>query len=567
MEWSLLRRSVLNQGRLGAVGSSVIPPAEQSGTALSLETHTYMLPSGVHTETKEGETYQVGSETVSERKVYHTADLGWVAGTDVSSDVTDFINNTVSAGDQLIVDAFYKISGSGYTFPAGFTMTGGLSNKAAGFECIDGIQAVADYYGETINNDAVFEVGANTRIENLRLTQATFDPLTLLGGGIKEAWFKVDGVDNFTFLNNWSDCVGWNCVSLEGSDNAYFEGNYFDSLKAGINISGGDNLRFIRNVWTGGYIARNIGDTANQVFGDGIKTIEYSEALTNPIVTGNLFFDGQRDAIDTTGGFKDATVSGNAFQSLTAIDIKSQYDDSSTPSVIVENTGISITGNCFVSSLIVLTTEFLENYSYDADMLVQDINSSGNYFLGGDGASAWLFKDCQDVSSNGDYYDGVRVLKMSATHASPFGLQFDSVNWNKGVNNEIQLNDSGVTSSELNFTRGHLTDNTYANNQLIETTSGTWVISGLMTTEVSMSVTRIFWPTTIASYSASVDTPQVVDVWADGEETPDLNTVTNAESATGVTVDETMTPADITTIVDWIIAYGAQRKTDFTGAF
>lgn len=338
----------------------------------------------------------------------HTSDLGWIPGENVTAKMQTLISS-LQNGDTVVFDGFYRLAGN-YRLNTlnNITFRGGV------FDCLDGLPELAIKNGLPLNTEPIFEVGNNFTAEGVTFTQGKINPLLLLGGGNKTG-IRAQEKSAVTFTNLVSDCIGWTFISLRNTPGAVVKGCTFDSLKDCIYLVGAcDNIVVSDNLFTGGYTARNLNNTADQIFFDGVKTVHVSgRGPRNAIITENKFINILRDCIDTTGGLKDGIISHNVMKNagITCLDLKSLYN---SPADIangpLENTGVRFECN-YVSDIpsnaLVVTTEWTLP-SPDPSFVAGPVLSQGNIYKTKNGFTPnfVLNKNAKGVQSMGDVFIG-----------------------------------------------------------------------------------------------------------------------------------------------------------------
>jgi len=350
-------------------------------------------------------------ESVQTGAEIHTGALGWIPGENVSAKMQALVSS-LADGDAVVFDGFYKIAGN-YRLDSKSNISF-IGVPGSGFDCLDGLPELATRNGLPHNKEPLFEVGNGFSADGLFLTQGQVNPLLLLGGGDK-TWFRAQEKSSASFLNLVSDAIGWTCANLRNTPNATISGCTFDSLKQCIYLVGAcDDVVISHNLFTGGYTAKTLNGTADQIFFDGIKTYHVNgRGPRNALITENRFIDIVRDAIDTTGGLKDGVISHNLMRNvgITCLDLKSLYN---TPADIangpLENTGVRFEYNIvdeIPSNALVASTEWtLPNP--DPAFAAGPILSQGNLYRTKNGYSPNLLlnRDAKGLQSNQDAFVG-----------------------------------------------------------------------------------------------------------------------------------------------------------------
>ncbi|UWQ48123.1 right-handed parallel beta-helix repeat-containing protein [Leisingera aquaemixtae] len=329
--------------------------------------------------------------------VWHSSDLGWSAGQDVSSAFASLLSSKkFKAGDTLVLEDTYKISGSHLRLPENFTLT---AEKGAGLD----VRTTSP-----TDTSPLFLLSNGVTVDNV-----TFDVVNAPKTGYSGAKpvsgsdyhtkriLVVEGdgvtVQNSAFSGNVSmhiDVLNGDRFSLDKSS---FEGGFYQ-----VRIVGGDDAKV-----TGSHFRKSLGD--------GIKTTATpdGDAPERMLVADSFFERNARDGLDTAGGFKDGQVLNSVFydNGVSGIDIKSLYKSKSDFDASKQNHNIRISGSEFIDSpngvvVTVLNPNGLLNKS-NAHLMPHDIKVSDSIFENNtsQGGRAFLIKDGYDIT-----WEGISLL-------------------------------------------------------------------------------------------------------------------------------------------------------------
>jgi len=325
--------------------------------------------------------------------VYHSSELGWSAGQDVSAEFADFLANTVVAGDELRLDRMYRISGT-HQLPDDFTLSAVMG---AGFEVTD---------VDPDQSRQFLRLGNQNTLRNLSIIYLnTPEPAP---GETN----PVRGVDFYNMIG---------ITATDRSEILIENCELYGSISHHLRVNGGSNIEVIGTHIVGGYWTVYLaGDVSDVTFrncviercqGDGIKTGRGGpDGVKRVLVDTCLFQDNGRDGIDTTGGFMDSTVRNTIFRRLfSGMDIKSFFESPEHLSLDCMNTGILVERCTFtdMGSAISLST-IDRGLEYN----------NGDYFLDADSAQIYAphdldINDCV-IERTGD--SDVRMLLLKGGH-------------------------------------------------------------------------------------------------------------------------------------------------------
>jgi len=231
---------------------------------------------------------------------HRTADLGWTVNQDVSAAFAKLLaDGTLKAGDELVLDHKYRISGS-YTLPENFTLS---AVKGGGFDVTDA----------KAHNRPLFMLDNGDTLKNLTIKYLNTPELG--GRGYKHG---VDFFDKQAIVARGKhDLLIENC-HLEGMIAIHIR---LDNCKK-VKLIG---CRIIGGFWA---VTPDVDDFVvrrclfEKSCCDGIKG-----RADGILVENCVFQDICRDGIDTTGGLNDAVIRNCIFRRLgcSGLDLKSPY--------------------------------------------------------------------------------------------------------------------------------------------------------------------------------------------------------------------------------------------------
>jgi len=296
--------------------------------------------------------------------VYHTSELGWSAGQDVSDAFAEFLANTATAGDELRLDHTYRISGT-HQVPDDLTLS---AEAGGGFEVTD---------AESDQNRAFLHLGNGDTLRNLTITYLNTPEPGPGGTG------PVRGVDFYPMTG----------ITITDKSGILIEGcTLYGSVDHHLKVAGGSEIQVIGTHVVGGYWTIYLaGDVTDVVFrntviercqGDGIKTGRGGAfGVKRVLVESCLFQDNGRDGIDTTGGFMDSTVRDTIFRRLfSGMDIKSFFESAEHLSMDCMNTGILVEGCTFTDMGSAISMSTIDRgLEYNNGVYFLDANSAQIY--------------------------------------------------------------------------------------------------------------------------------------------------------------------------------------------
>lgn len=235
----------------------------------------------------------------------HTsASLGWVAGTNIASQLRNFCDNIAAAGDTLTITGMFNVTGRSYQFPSNFTMTGTGANS--GFNITD-----------SATGSWVFIAGSNNVFEHLNFLNPNAPETGYAGNN------PVSGVDH-DLSTTLHVAAGATCRWCK------FSGH----IGAHIRVYGRLTLENCL-LEKGKYIIYGVSNTKllfkdtffRLALIDGTKIIEGGRHADWLIE--NCIYEEGRDGIDLTGGLHDATINDCIFRrnSVTAFDAKISHNN------------------------------------------------------------------------------------------------------------------------------------------------------------------------------------------------------------------------------------------------
>ncbi len=296
--------------------------------------------------------------------VYHSSELGWSSGQDVSDEFADFLENTATGGDELQLDHTYRISGT-HQLPDDFTLT---AVTGGGFDVTD---AVSD------QSRTFLRLGNRNTLRNLSITYLNTPEPGPRGTS------PVRGVDFYPMTG----------ISIADKSDILIEScELYGSVSHHLTVAGGSQIQVIGTHVVGGFWSLYlVGDVADVVFrncviekcqGDGIKTVRSGAiGVRRVLVDSCVFQDNGRDGIDTTGGFMDSTVRNTIMRRLfSGMDIKSYYESPEHLTLDCMNTGILVENCTFtdMANAISMTT-IDRGLEYNNGVYFLDANSAQIY--------------------------------------------------------------------------------------------------------------------------------------------------------------------------------------------
>jgi hypothetical protein len=353
--------------------------------------------------------------------VYHSSDLGWVAGQDVSVQFARAVSGrsgSIEAGVELRLDHTYRISGT-HRLPDDFILS---AVKGGGFEVTD---AVSD-------QDRIFLVlGDRTTLRNLTITYLATPPLGPVAGTNPKR-----GVHFYPMVG----------ITAAGKSDIRIEYcRLKGSISHQIRLSDCARAQVIACHILGGFWSTYLlGNVTDPVFrncliekcqGDGIKTGRGGpHGVKGPVVQNCVFQDCGRDAIDTTGGWKDSIVRDCVMRRLfSGMDIKSGFEkpehlspDCSNAGILVERCTFTDIGNCITFSTIDRGLAYLGNHLLDAasaqEYAPHDVDINGCIFerTGPSDVTMLLLKGGHSIRYKNAQFRGrgIRTVKYSNVHKS-----------------------------------------------------------------------------------------------------------------------------------------------------
>ncbi|UWQ39574.1 right-handed parallel beta-helix repeat-containing protein (plasmid) [Leisingera aquaemixtae] len=329
--------------------------------------------------------------------VWHSSDLGWSAGQDVSSAFASLLSsNKFKAGDTLVLEDTYKISGSHLRLPENFTLT---AKDGAGLDVrttsgTDTSPLFLLSKGVTVDNVA-FEV--------VNAPKTSYDGILPAAGQDyhKKRVLVVEGdgvtVKDSAFSGNVSmhiDVQGGNGLTV---DSSLFEGGFYQ-----LRVVAGDGATI-----SGSHFRKSLGD--------GIKTESSSsgDGPSNMTVTGSFFESNARDGLDTAGGFRNGKVLDSVFYNngVSGFDLKSSYHDKTDFNPEKWNTNITVDGSQFINNPNGIVVSAVDRTGLlnatNAKAMPHGIHISDTIFeaTGSNSGRAFLIKDGYDIT-----WEGISLL-------------------------------------------------------------------------------------------------------------------------------------------------------------
>jgi hypothetical protein len=342
--------------------------------------------------------------------VYHSSDLGWIAGHDISAQFAREVSGrsrSMKAGVELKLDHTYRISGT-HHLPDDFILS---ATKGGGFEVTD---AVSD------KNRTFLVLGNRTTLRNLTITYLDTPAL-----GPAAGVSPTRGVHFYPMVG----------ITAEGKSDVRIEYCRLEgSINHQIKLSDCARPQVIGCHILGGYWSTFlVGNVTDAIFrncliekcqGDGIKTgARGSYGVKRPLVENCVFQDCGRDAIDTTGGWKDSIVRNCVMRRLfSGMDIKSFFEKPEHLSPDCRNSGILVERCTFTDMASCITFSTID----------RGLNRAGRYFLNAVSAQEHA---PHDVDINDCIFErtgtsGMRMLLLKGGHSIRYrNAQF----WGRGI--------------------------------------------------------------------------------------------------------------------------------------
>jgi hypothetical protein len=329
----------------------------------------------------------------AQAEVYRTSELGWSRGQDVGEAFGEFLANTAAAGDELVVEGKYRISGT-HDLPDDFTITG---VEGGGFDVTD---------ADSDQTRAFLRLGNGNTLRNLNIKYLdTPEP----GPG---GTHPVRGEDFYPMTG---------ITIVDKSDILIEACKLYGSINHHLKVAGGSQIQVIETHVVGGYWTIYLaGDVSDVEFrhcviercqGDGIKTGRGGAfGVKRVLVDSCVFQDNGRDGIDTTGGFMDSTVRNTIMRRMfSGMDIKSFFESPEHLNTDCMNTGILVE-NCTFTDM----ANAISMSTIDRGLEYND----GEYFLDADSAQIYAPHDLDinDCTFERTGESGVRMLLMKGGH-------------------------------------------------------------------------------------------------------------------------------------------------------
>ena len=327
--------------------------------------------------------------------VWYSTDLGWRSGSDVSSRLAGVLSG-LSSGDVLVLEGTYRVSGSNFRVPEGVTLT---AVAGGGFDVLT----------SPLDSSPLLLLSDGVVVDNMTFT-AVSAPRTGYAGTN-----PVAGTDYHTKRIVQVDGDG---VTIE---NSAFAGN----VAIHVEVKGGDDLVVRDTLFEGGFYQLRLRGAADdaQILGshfrgalaDGIKTESSDGQGPQRTLVRDSFFEGNaRDGIDTAGGFVDGRVERTVFydNGVSAMDIKSGYDDASDLDPRKANTGITVADCQIIDSRNGIVVTVINRNGVlteqNQSLMPHDIRVTDTVFenTGSGDMRAFLVKDGYDITWDGLTFRG-----------------------------------------------------------------------------------------------------------------------------------------------------------------
>jgi|GEM_PF-3574664 len=345
--------------------------------------------------------------------VWYTSQLGWTSSQNVSNEFKSALASKFKAGDTLVVDGNYDISGSYISLPKNFTMVG---ENGGGFNVLT----------EPLDRSALFVLGDGTSIENMQ--------------------FTANGTPD---SNNFSHALpqvgeqyhGKNILTVKGDNVTISDSSFSGNVGRHVDVSESKNVTIERTEFEGGfYQVRAVGGSDNfsvidsyfhDSLGDGIKTERFNgDGPVNMTIKGSLFYNNNRDGLDTTGGFQGGSVTDSVFygNSVSAMDLKKPVWSTDDLSWETQLANVTLDNNKFIfdsgTALIFTMNDRVGLLSADnaAQLMPHDISITNSTFESDSTHNAFLVKDGYNITWEGlTFYGGLseaRIMNINASKLS-----------------------------------------------------------------------------------------------------------------------------------------------------
>ncbi len=324
---------------------------------------------------------------------YYSSGQGWTPGQDISTEFPAFVSGTLIANDTLVLEEMFQLDGTNIQLPDGFTLS---ATKDSGIDLIN----------TSANSNAALLFGDNSTIDNVTFTASESPDTGYVGNNaqsgtdhdIKVA-IELTG-SGFTILNchfsDWPD--SW--LEFLNATNVTIDNTYFGGADTQVRLHGNCTDIVITNC----HFYKSMADA--------IKTISSGGYGTQRVdIVDTLFEDANRDAVDTTGGFKDSTIS-NCVLWGNGLDFKQFLEVAGDVSDDMRNEDILVEDTHFVNSWNVITVTMLDNVpggvltDLNADDLMPHHITFTDCVVDTSGGKIFLLKDGHNITWSGmEYYD------------------------------------------------------------------------------------------------------------------------------------------------------------------
>ncbi|QIE55943.1 right-handed parallel beta-helix repeat-containing protein [Pikeienuella piscinae] len=372
------------------------------------------------------------SETRLHGAVY-SSDLGWNSGQDVSGEIGSLLANRFKAGDTLVLEDTYQISGANLRLPKDFTLT---AVDGGGF----------DVRTSAKDSSALFVLSDGVTIDNM-----TFTAIDAPGTGYRGA-----------NPQSGTDYHAKRVLVVDGDDVTIEDSAFTGNVAMHVDVPGGDDLTIRSSYFEGGFYqvrlvggaddARILSSHFRKSLGDGIKTEgDNTDHGPQRMQVIDSFFDhNARDGIDTAGGFRDGHVQNSVFygNGVSGMDIKSLYYDSGDLNPTKMNSGIVVEGSQFINSPNGVVVTVLDRGNVltaaNVDAIPHDIHVTDSIFENTSptaGMRAFLVKDGYDITWDDLTFNGevaeLRFMKAEVPfNLSGVNVQGDVANYGEPRNVE-----------------------------------------------------------------------------------------------------------------------------------
>lgn len=392
-----------------------------------------------------------------------TTQLNWDTA-DCGADFAAWISGIMVAGDTLIVDDFYDLTGDQYQLAANVTLRA-ATPQVHGFDSLDATVETIYWNPGTLAQSAGKKIlmGTDCVIDGLLFTMyavpqtdASNIDIDNLDSGGSGHWIQAgdDGrVTDCKFTNMYGTHAVYIAADRVEVDHCWMEnGNWTIQIYGEV-----ADTSIHDNHITGGY------ETLANGFGDGIKTSsnDLGTGNSNTRIYDNVFSYIRRDALDTTGGFFRGQFINNQcigcgvdlkdfFQTDASIGWTGSaavWDDiktSTNAECLIADNVFTMGGGTFTGGLnaaVVLTTQWGVGRTFDPHFIPRDISFRNNVFVGEGitGSVAVNIKDGKNIVFTGDTFKQCSI-KTSSTATGGSQTEINNIHFRDIVSINSNIN-------------------------------------------------------------------------------------------------------------------------------